>query len=162
MSQHLSGESTTRQNFKNAKLLIVEDNLDHRIIIKKAVEQCLPEIKPILVPNKEEALDYLTQCLREEWESPKLIILDLYMPTREDGWELLDQIRALPATLSKIPIVLLSYSSDRVDIAEAYKRGCSSYLVKPSGFNDWIDYFQTLRMYWWETVTLPKIDISLF
>ena len=68
----------------------------------------------------------------------------------------------MPSVLSKIPVVLLSHSNARSDIAEAYQRGCSSYLVKPSQFSDWLSYFQTLRSYWWETATLPQSSISLF
>jgi CheY-like chemotaxis protein len=155
-------DSTTRNNFRNAKLLIIEDNPDHGIIIGKALKQCLPEVTPILVTTEEEALAYLEHCQLEEWDFPKLILLDLYMPESQNGWRLLEQIKALPTQLSKIPVILLSHSNSREDIAEAYDRGCSSYLVKPTGFNEWLVYFQTLRTYWWETVTLPKPSVSMF
>lgn len=157
-----SQDSTTRNNFRNAKLLIIEDNPDHGIIIRKALKLCLPEVMPILVTTEKEALVYLDQCQLEEWEFPKLILLDLYLPEAQNGWRLLEQIKALPTQLSKIPVILLSHSNSREDIAEAYERGCSSYLVKPTRFDEWLVYFQTLRTYWWETVTLPKPSVSIF
>lgn len=151
-----------RDNFRNASLLVIEDNPDHGKLIKDSIAQCLPEVKIALVSSEAEALSFLNQCLTEEWNYPKLILLDLYLPEPQHGWHLLDQIKAMPAAMGKIPVVLLSQSSNQADIAEAYQRGCSSYLVKPRLAADWIRYFQSLRTYWWETVTLPKVDISLF
>lgn len=152
----------TRENFKNARLLIVEDNPDHAYIINKAIQQCLPEVKPVIVPTEAEALTYLAQCESDECIMPKLILLDLYLPDSQTGWRLLNQLKTLPSAISKVPVVLLSSSVSPTDIREAYRRGCSSYLVKPSQFENWLAYFQTLRSYWWETVTLPKIEVSLF
>ena len=158
----ISRDSATYTNFKNARLLVIEDNPDHAVIINKAIEQCLPEVKLVLTSTEEEALDYLNHCQQEEWDTPKLILLDLYLPNRENGWRLLVKIKAMVGTLSKVPVVLLSSSDNRSDIAEAYDRGCSSYLVKPKEFDGWLDYFKTLRTYWWETVTLPKPGVSSF
>lgn len=151
-----------RDNFKNAKLLIIEDNPDHGVVIKSAVRRSLPEVKYVLATTESEALTYLNECSQEEWELPKLILLDLYLPNRQNGWRLLEQIKSMSSAMSKIPVVLLSNSNERSDIAEAYRRGCSSYLVKPSQFSDWLSYFQTLRSYWWETATLPQASVSMF
>ncbi|QHV95342.1 response regulator [Spirosoma endbachense] len=153
---------SVQSNFKNANVLIIDDNRDHGMIMQDTMSQCLPEILPVLVHSEEDALAYLNQCSREEWTLPKLILLDLYLPTRQNGWHLLEQIKALPAAMGKIPVVLLSQSTDKRDIREAYQRGCSSYLVKPLLSADWLQQFQALRAYWWETVTLPKIGYSLF
>ena len=162
MNSQYSNDSTIRDNFKNAKLLIIEDNPDHATVIKSAIHYCLPEVSYVLATTEEEALAYLSRCSWEEWELPKLILLDLYLPTRQNGWRLLEQIKSMSSALSRVPVVLLSYSNARSDITEAYQRGCSSYLVKPSQFADWLSYFQMLRMYWWETATLPRTSISPF
>lgn len=155
-------DSTTRNNFKNAQLLIVEDNPDHGVIISNAVRQCLPEVKIVLIRTEAEALAYLEHCRLEEWNVPKLIILDLYLPERQNGWRVLDQIRAMPTALSKTPVIILSSSGDRKDVTESYERGCSSYLVKPKVYEEWLAYFRMLRTYWWETVTLPNAGVSSF
>lgn len=157
------GVDTAKQdNFKNAKLLIIEDNPDHGVVIISAARHCMPEIKPILLSSEKDAQAYINQCWMEEWELPKLILLDLYLPNRENGWRLLEQIKSGTAALSKIPVIILSGSNNPRDIAEAYDRGCSSYLVKPNRLDEWVNYFQMLRSYWWETVTLPKANISTF
>lgn len=149
-------------NFKNARLLIIEDNPDHGVIITNAVRHCLPEIKFVLAATEEEAMAYLTECQQAEWTMPKLILMDLYMPERQNGWRLLERIKGMSAAMGKVPVVLLSHSSSRSDITEAYERGCASYLVKPIGFDEWLEYFRTLRTYWWETVTLPNAGVSMF
>lgn len=150
----------SRSNFKNARLLIIENNPDHGIIISSAVRECLPEVNVVVVKTEGETVAYLNHCLLEEWDVPKLILMDLYLPDRQTGWRLLEQIKEMPNALAKVPVVILSSSASRSDITEAYERGCSSYLVKPGAFDDWLSYFRMLRTYWWETVTLPNASIS--
>lgn len=36
-----------------------------------------------------------------------------------------------------------------------YDMGTNSYIVKPVNYDQWRTYFQSLRQYWWHTVTLP-------
>ena len=155
-----SGNTAIRDNFKNAKLLIIEDNADHCAIINRAIQRSLPEVKAVTLSNEEEALAYLDQCSLDQTDFPKLILLDLYLPDRQSGWRLLDRIKTMRATTGKIPVIVLSSSGDQVDVTEAYQRGCSSYLVKPDHPTEWEAYFECLRMYWWETVTLPKVGLS--
>ena len=152
---------TVRANFKRARVLVIEDNADHWLFIKRAMQECLSEVTPVWVATADEALKLLNEYSIQEWEIPKLILLDLYLPNRVDGWELLQQIKALPSPCNQIPVIMLSSSSDSTDIAGSYQHGSSSYLVKPLTFDNWITYFQELRTYWWETVTLPPIQFSV-
>jgi CheY-like chemotaxis protein len=78
------------------------------------------------------------------------------MPSREDGWALLQQIKHSSSSYKQLPVVVLSYSNDRDDITDSYYYGSTSYVTKPMDMQGWIDYIQTLRTYWWETVTLPS------
>lgn len=152
---------TVNTNFKRAKLLIVEDNPDHWLIIKKAMEQCLPEVTPVLAQNGQQALAMFEEWQQQEWDMPKLIILDLYLPTRADGWLLIETIKRMPFPLSQIPIILLSSSSNPDDIIDSYQLGISSYIIKPKDFSGWLAYVRELRIYWWETVTLPPLQFSV-
>jgi CheY-like chemotaxis protein len=154
-------ETSIQTNFKRAKILVIEDNADHWHLIKNAMQQCLSEVVPVWVATAEQALSLLNGWSQEEWEMPKLILQDLYLPSREEGWQLLQQIKALSTPCSRIPVVMFSASSEPEDINEAYQRGSASYLVKPLTFSDWVTYFQELRSYWWETVTLPPMRFSV-
>ncbi|GAB4041782.1 response regulator [Spirosoma jeollabukense] len=148
-------------NFKRAKILVIEDNEDHWMLVKNAMQHCLSEVTTVWAQTPDQAMDLLNDWSIQEWEIPKLILLDLYMPAREDGWHLLKQIKAMPGPCSQIPIVVLSASDHPADIADAYQRGGSSYMVKPTTIAEWLTYFQELRNYWWETVTLPPMRFSV-
>lgn len=152
---------TIKANFRKAKVLVIEDNADHWTLISNAMQQCLPEVAPVRAATSSEALAYLGEWTLEEWQMPKLILLDLYLPNREDGWKLLRKIRTLPAPCNQIPVVMLTNSNNPADINEAYRLGSSSYLVKPCSFEGWTQHFQQLRAYWWETVTLPPLHLML-
>lgn len=54
------------------------------------------------------------------------------------------------------PVVVLSVSHEEDDIAQAYQLGATSFISKPIGDAEWLGYFEIIRRYWWETVTLPN------
>ena len=148
-----------KNNFKRASILVIDDNDDNWHIIEQAIAGAMPEVVAIRVANLEEVRTLFATWRTNEWEMPRLILLDLYLPDRHTGWQALDLIREMPAPCNQVPVVLLSYSDASADINEAYQRGVSSYLVKPVEFSAWQDYFRQLRTYWWETVTLPPMQL---
>lgn len=150
-----------QSNFKRAKVLVIEDSDDHWFLIQSAMRECLPEVSAVRVAAPLDALVLLRDWSTQEWEIPKLIFQDLYVPERQDGWNLLRQIKAMPVPCNQVPVIVFSSSDIRDDITEAYQYGCASYLVKPTGYEGWITYFQELRAYWWETVTLPPMQFSV-
>ncbi|WP_338869955.1 response regulator [Spirosoma sp. SC4-14] len=150
-----------KANFNRANVLIIDDNPDQWVLIEKAMQRSLPEINLHWAKSPEQTLSLLNEWSIQEWDMPKLILLDLYLPERQDGWQLLDQIKGMSSPCRQIPVVMLSNSNNPADIAESYRRGSSSYMVKPVKNDEWLKYFQELRSYWWETVTLPPIYFSV-
>lgn len=150
-----------RSNTKSIKVLVIEDSADHWLLMKKAMQQCIPEASPVYVSSPEEALELLHEWSTQEWELPKLIFQDLYLPTREDGWHLLKQIKTMTTSCKRIPVVMLSSSNTHIDVADAYRRGIASYLVKPVDFSGWLTYFKELRTYWLDTAALLPVHFSL-
>ncbi|CAN5380110.1 response regulator [soil metagenome] len=155
------GYQESKANFRRAKMLVIEDNNDQWLLIQKAMQDVLPEVATVRVSEPAQAIFLLEEWQTQEWEIPKMILMDLYMPENTDGWNLLQQIKRMPSPFDRIPIVMLSASVSKSDIRTAYEFGVSSYLVKPIDFHDWIAYFQELRTYWWETVTLPPLQYRL-
>ncbi|MEZ0541181.1 response regulator [Fibrella arboris] len=151
---------TIRTNFKRARILVVEDNDDYWVLIQRAMLQVIPEVVPLRAANRKQAHDLLIDWSRDEWEMPKLVLLDLYLPERDQGWQVLADIKNLIAPCNQVPVVVLSSSNMPADITESYRRGSSSYLVKPTVFSEWLEYFKQLRIYWWETVTLPPMRLA--
>jgi CheY-like chemotaxis protein len=93
-------------------ILLVEDNPDHVLIIKRALElnNVLNEVR--VVEDGQEALDYLYRRGRyadpEAAPRPGLILLDIKLP-KVDGFEVLKQIKSDPM-LKMIPIIMLRTS----------------------------------------------------
>jgi DNA-binding response OmpR family regulator len=68
------------------------------------------------------------QCIAET-PPPAIVILDIMLPYI-DGFELIAQIRALPAW-SRTPILMLSAKGSERDISQALDAGADDYIVKP-------------------------------
>jgi CheY-like chemotaxis protein len=77
---------------------------------------------------------------------PQLILLDLKLP-KLSGLEVLKILKNDPAT-NKIPIVVLTSSTEDTDIEECYRLGVNSYIVKPVEFDKFMDSVQKLGFYW--------------
>ncbi|GAB3888701.1 response regulator [Spirosoma agri] len=156
MSVNRYNTSASSQHARHASLLIVEDNDDQWQLIQIALKQSFSTVKAVRVASAEEATSYLDNCFLQGRGLPKLILLDLYLPEREDGWGLLKALKQSSSACKQLPVVVLSHSSDREDISESYFYGSTSYITKPSDVDEWKRYIDTLRIYWWETVTLPN------
>ncbi|SFE89955.1 response regulator [Spirosoma endophyticum] len=153
--------TAVQANFRNAKVLIVEDDEDQWVLMDQAWQQCLGEVTLRRVSSLPAVMSLLEEWHHQEWELPKLILLDLYLPGKEAGWQFLQKVKAMPSIVSLIPIIIHSSAPMQADIIKSYSLGTSAYLVKPVDFAEWLTYFGELRAYWWETVTLPPMSYGL-
>ncbi|MDO8335040.1 MAG: response regulator [Nitrosomonas sp.] len=126
-------------------ILLVEDNpLDVDLTLRAFQRRKL--VNPILVARDgEEALAWVPR-----WEAgeiqPVVILLDLNMP-RIDGLTVLRTLKA-HSVLRRIPIVILTTSNEDRDIQTAYDLGVNSYIVKPVGFDNFMEVAQHIELYW--------------
>ena len=145
-----------RRKQRQIPILVVEDNADQWLIIRSALTQCFPEVNPVWVNNMAQMTTYLETNAQDANKCPKLILVDLYLPRREDGWASLDFIGKY--NFDRRPqVIVLSASQDNEDIAKAYTFHIASYIVKPVTYHQWLNCFYTFRRYWWEVVSLPLI-----
>jgi CheY-like chemotaxis protein len=77
---------------------------------------------------------------------PKVVFLDLKMP-RLGGFEVLSRMRSDDRTRD-VPVVALSSSAEDRDIAESYRLGANSYVVKPGDFDAFELAVSQLGKYW--------------
>jgi len=139
-------------------ILIVEDSPEDY----EATERGLREsglANPIFrCEDGDEALDFLFRrgIYADPKKSPRpgIILLDLNLPGT-DGCEVLNEIKNNDE-LKKIPVVVLTTSSDERDIELCYENGASSYIIKPVSFSGFMDAIRRLKDYWFEIVVLPK------
>jgi len=134
-------------------ILLVEDNpLDVDLTLRAFQRRKLAN--PILVARDgEEALAWIPR-----WEAgeaqPVVILLDLNMP-RINGLTVLRTLKEHPV-LRRIPVVILTTSSEDRDIQTAYDTGANSYIVKPVGFDNFMEVAQHIELYWCVLNELPQ------
>jgi PAS domain S-box-containing protein len=105
------------------KVLAVDDEADTREVLRTAFEQC--GAKVITAASASEAL-----ALIEEWR-PNVLISDIGMP-EEDGYELISQVRALPAERGgRTPAVALTAYARAEDRLRALRTGYQMHVSKP-------------------------------
>lgn len=126
-------------------ILLVEDNPLDVDLTLRAFQRC-KLANPILVARDgEEALAWVPR-----WESgetkPAVILLDLKLP-KIDGLAVLKSLKA-HAVLRRIPVVVLTTSGEDCDIQAAYDLGANSYIIKPVGFDNFMNVAQQIELYW--------------
>ena len=79
---------------------------------------------------------------------PAVILLDLNMP-RKDGRQALREIKAAPA-LRAIPVVILTTSREKEDMAYTSGMGAVAFITKPAAFGQWVGIMKGLADRWLE------------
>lgn len=142
----------------NLILLIEDSDTDYEATIRafKRAKMSNPVKR---CEDGDEALDYLFQrnqyANSEECPRPKLILLDLNLPG-VDGREVLEEIKS-DQDLKNIPVIVLTTSSDPVDIQNCYDAGANSYIHKPVNLSGFFDSIQRLNDFWFEVALLPIV-----
>ena len=131
-------------------ILLVEDNPVDRELTVRAFSKNNLANRLAIATDGEEALDFLfcrgEHSCREVGEYPRLVLLDLNLP-KVNGLEVLAAVKADPRT-RQIPIVVLTTSKEEFDIAESYRLGVNSYIVKPVDFEKFVMAMKELGYYW--------------
>lgn len=128
-------------------ILLVEDDQNDVLLIKRAFQKVNIANPIIVLGDGEQAIAYLAG--REPYAKrslPILMLLDLKLP-RKSGHEVLEWLRQ-QQRLRRLPVVVLTASSESSDVNRAYDLGANSYLVKPVTFDALVEMVKTLNMYW--------------
>ena len=123
-------------NINEVEILLVEDNADDAEMTIRALKKLHLANNLVHVEDGQEALDFLfgtgKYAERETANIPKVVLLDIKMP-KVDGIEVLKQIKTHPST-RKIPVVIMTSSSEEKDMIASYDFNANSYVVKPVHF----------------------------
>jgi CheY-like chemotaxis protein len=144
----------TKSLSRHIEILLVEDSPADVLLTREAFEQNKILNTLYVAEDGVQAMDFLYK--RGAYASvprPDLILLDLNLP-RKNGREVLAEIKADP-DLKKIPIVVLTTSSAEEDVLRAYDLNANCYVVKPVGFDNFMEAVQSIRHFWFSIVTLP-------
>jgi CheY-like chemotaxis protein len=111
-------------------VLLIEDNDDDVLFLRYAFGKLGSQIPLLVMTDGQAAWEFLVGSGFAEGPSkPSLILLDLKLP-RKSGIEILSSVRR-NKDLQKIPVLVLTSSSERIDIDRAYESGADFYVVKP-------------------------------
>jgi CheY-like chemotaxis protein len=135
--------------FENVDILLVEDDPADAELTIRALRKGNLANHITWVKDGAQALEFIFRTgayAERPDQNPKLILLDLKLP-KVDGSEVLKRIRADERT-RLIPVVMMSSSAEGRDIAESYKLGVNSYVVKPVEFDQFSETVAKAGFYW--------------
>jgi CheY-like chemotaxis protein len=135
-------------------ILLVEDNEGDARLAMEAMRES--KIRNTLhhVRDGEEAMAFLRREGKfADAPRPDLVLLDLNLP-RKDGREVLAEIKADDA-LKRVPVVILTVSSDEEDIFKAYGLHANCFITKPLDFQQFVKVVKSIEDFWLSIVKLP-------
>jgi CheY-like chemotaxis protein len=140
-------------------ILLADDDEDDRELTRDALQDARLANEMQFVVDGQDLMDYLNRAGRYADPSayaprPGIILLDLNMP-KKDGREALAEIKA-DESLRRIPVIVLTTSSDEEDVLRTYDLGVNSFITKPVTFAGLVEVMRTWTRYWLEFVELPN------
>ena len=137
-----------------AEILLVEDNENDVILTREGFRKSRLTVDLHHVKDGVECMAYLRkQGPYADANTPDLILLDLNLP-RMDGRQVLADL-VQDESLCHLPVVILTTSSEEQEILRMYRLRCSSYLLKPVDFDQFLRVIRLLGDYWFSAVVLP-------
>ncbi len=139
-------------------VLIAEDDEDDFDFICEAVQSCCSDVIVKWAKNGDETLDYLynRRAYQEttDFPRPKILLLDIHMP-QKNGLEVCKMIKNDPM-IKSLPTIIVSTSHSEEDIQSAYRYGANSYIKKPVGVEELVEFRMLICSYWSSLVCLPS------
>ncbi len=135
------------------KILLVEDDQDRADLITEIMIENYNndyEKEIIWVKDGQEAIDYLEniETKNDDEISPKieLVLLDLNLP-KVSGMEVLKYMKR-GTKFKSVPVVVVSTSSDKKTIADAYDNGADSFIIKPALYDEFVGKLMAMEEHW--------------
>lgn len=134
-------------------LLVEDDPAAQRLFEEAMAESQIASLR--VATTGRDALSLLTgSASGGEDELPDVIVLDLHLPDMS-GLDLLEALKSSETPLRRIPVLLLSTSTDQKHVDRAYDLGVNAYLAKPDGYDDLLALMEELRSFWLRRIVFP-------
>lgn len=128
---------------KDYSILIVEENIDDALSIKKALYNIGIMNSVTSISNSEKVFEFLRDNMGS---NPFIIIIDMDM-TKINGLELLKSIKC-DLKLKRIPVILFTTSLEEIDILKGFRLGIAGYFIKPAVPTKFNDLMCIINDYW--------------
>jgi CheY-like chemotaxis protein len=143
---------------KAIDILLVEDNEADIKLTLIAFESGKSKNNIQVVRDGEEAINYIFRNEKfqgdEKYPVPDIILMDINLP-KFNGFAVLKKIKEHPHYHS-IPVIMLTSSSNEIDIIHSYNFGATSYIQKPVDFEEFYEIVDGFNLYWHKINKLPK------
>ena len=130
-------------------ILMADDSENDTELVLEALTESKLANRVVIARNGVEALDFLFRRGKfSEYKGPNpaLFLLDIKMP-KLNGLDVLRRMRDVPE-FANIPVVVLSSSREEADLKEARRLGAVAYIVKPVGFEDFMEATKIAGRFW--------------
>jgi CheY-like chemotaxis protein len=138
---------------ETVEILLIEDNPGDVRLTLEALKDSKVYNHLSVVQDGVEAMAFL-RCEGAYGAAPRpdLILLDLNLP-KKDGFEVLREIKS-DDDLRRIPVVVLTTSSNERDIVESYDLHANCYVTKPVDLKQFMMIVQNIQHFWFSIVKL--------
>lgn len=145
----------TENNIAPIQVLIAEDQETDAFFIEQAFGQAKIENQVYWVKDGQEVMDFLNHDGDYvDAPRPDLIFLDIKMP-RKDGHETLQAIKT-SSDLMEIPVIMMSGSQAMEDVIKSYRNHANAYVSKSNGFDDMLQFVESIEKFWFLKARLPQ------
>ena len=145
----LPAKEQTTMTLPLKRILLVDDSPRDTELALDALAQHNLANEVVTLRDGVEALDYLYRrgsfADRADGQ-PAVVLLDLKMP-KVGGLEVLRQMKSDPQ-LKMIPVVMLTSSREEQDLVKSYNLGVNAYIVKPVGFQEFVEAVKIVGAFW--------------
>lgn len=142
------------QSLNSIEILLIEDSPSDANLTMQSLQQAKITNRLHWVEEGEAAMDFLYQRGNyADAPRPDLIVLDLNLPGM-DGREILAEVKA-DVDLRRIPVVILTTSSNEEDVLRSYDLNANCYVTKPFNVQQFIQVVQLISDFWLTAVKLP-------
>ena len=129
-------------------IFIVDDDPGHCELLKRNFRRVGISNEILVVHDGDDALDFVfcRGAYKDRARNGELLILlDVNMPGRLRGPDVLRAIKADPAT-KLIPVIMLTTTDDPREVNWCYELGCSVYITKPVDSAKFVEAIQRLGL----------------
>ncbi len=143
----------TDNTIQKTKILIIDDDEDHTLLIKNALKEYLDKLDLSIASNGLEALNIVQQRIKNKTLFD-LILLDINIPLM-DGYDFLKKIRMETST-SFLPVIVLTTTDSPELLRKAYIFGANTVIQKETFFDPQKNIANILMQYWLNLAYIPK------
>lgn len=138
----------------SARILLVEDSPADVRLAREVLAEAGLEHQLFVAGDGEQALQMLGDPqIQMGGQLPDIVLLDLNLP-RKSGHEVLAEIKTNPR-LRRIPVLILSTSSNEEDVRACYDAHANAYMTKPVDWSQFVGLAAALRDFWFRFARLP-------